>query len=536
MRKARQTVKYICRGEGEEVYEPHFTFQGFRYISVEGWPSRLTSDNVGDALTAVVVHSDMQQTGTFDCSNELLNQLQHNIEWGQRGNFVDVPTDCPQRDERMGWTGDAQVFIRTAAFNFNVAGFFTKWLRDLAAEQPGEGSAAGAVPHVVPNVLNRFASDALLAANEFRGFGSAAWGDAATICPWTIYLCYGDKALLERQYASMKGWVDFIAAQAGDNLLWESGFHFGDWLAIQLGDDRRPDSVTSMALIATAFFAHSTQLVARAAAVLGKREDAAKYGAQFEQIRDAFGDEFVSPNGRVDAGTQTAYVLALHFDLLPEQQRARAVQRLVDDIRERGDHLSTGFVGTPYLCHVLSENSHLDVAYDLLLQEEYPSWLYPVKLGATTIWERWDGIRPDGTFQNVGMNSFNHYAYGAIGDWMYQVVAGIELEAGADFATPGYQHVRIQPQPGGELTYARASLDSLYGAIASAWEQTEEGFTLRVEIPANTRATVQIPSARVEQVREGEIAVSEADGVEWVEQAGEAVLVEVGSGAYHFST
>ncbi len=350
-----------------------------------------------------------------------------------------MPTDCPQRDERLGWTGDAQVFARTAAFNMDVAGFFTKWLGDVAADQ----QADGAVPFVVPNVLTT---------PEKRESASAAWADAAVIIPWTMYLSYGDTRILEAQYPSMKAWVEYMRAKAGETHLWTTGFHFGDWLAFASTASDYPGATTGKDLIAAAFYAHSTDLLQRAAAVLGKKEEAAEYAALLPKIKEAWVREFVTSTGRVGENTQTAYALALQFDLLPENLRAEAARRLAAEVKSRG-HLTTGFVGTPYLCHVLSRYGHADLAYRLLLREEYPSWLYPVKQGATTIWERWDGQKPDGSFQSVGMNSFNHYAYGAIGEWMYRVVAGLEL----DPREPGYRHVLAQPQPGGRLDLGRGA-------------------------------------------------------------------------------
>ena len=428
LRAAKQRVSYVLKGDGEEAYEPRFTFQGFRYVAVEGYPGEPTLDR----LTGVVVHSDMPVTGHFETSSPMLNQLQRNIVWGQKGNFLDVPTDCPQRDERLGWTGDAQVFARTASFNMDVAGFFAKWLRDVAADQHENGS----VPFVVPDVLSQ--------GGQFSG-GSAAWADAAVIVPWTMYLSYGDTRVLETQYPSMKAWVEYMRRQAGDGHLWTTGFHFGDWLAFATTRSDYPGATTGKDLIATAFFAHSTDLLQRTASVLGKNDEAADYLKLLARIKQAFVKEFVTASGRVGENTQTAYALALQFDLLPEDLRAEAARRLAAEVRSRG-HLTTGFVGTPYLCHVLGRYGHLDVAYDLLNRQEYPSWLYPVKQGATTIWERWDGLKPDGAFQDPGMNSFNHYAYGAIGEWMYRVVAGLEIDlVGARLQTRAHPTAARRP-------------------------------------------------------------------------------------------
>ena len=515
LRTAKQTVEYTLRGGGNEVYEPRFTFMGFQFVQVEGYPGELTLDS----LTGIVVHSDISSIGTFECDNRLINQLQHNIVWGQKGNFVDVPTDCPQRDERLGWTGDAQVFVRTACFNRDVATFFTKWLRDLAADQKPSGS----VPFVVPDVLS--------GGGMGESAGSAAWSDAAIICPWTIYLSYGDTRILETQYDSMAAWVRYMREQAGERLVWLNGFHFGDWLDFR-GQPLMPSPVTNRELIATAFLAYDAALMVDIARILGKTEDAQMYAKLAAEAKAAFNAEFVAPNGRVGPGSQTAYVLALHFDLLPEKLRAQAAERLAGEIRKADYHLTTGFVGTPYLCHVLSRFGQTALAYELLNQETFPSWLYPVKKGATTIWERWDGIKPDGSFQDVGMNSFNHYAYGAIGEWLYRVVAGIE----ADPEAPGYQHTLIQPQPGGGLTHVRATLDSPYGEVTSEWELRDSDLRLRVRVPANAHATVRIPAVKLSQVTESQQPLRRAPGISSVKVKGGVAIIEIGSGEYEFVT
>jgi len=519
LRAAKQTVQYTLRGGGMETYEPGFTFMGFRYVAVDGFPGEPGLDS----LTGIVVHSDIPSTGTFECSNPLINQLQHNIVWGQKGNFVDVPTDCPQRDERLGWTGDAQVFIRTACFNRDVAGFFTRWLRDLAAEQ-GPG---GSVPHVIPDPMGR---PSPRRRGGMGGGSSSAWADAAVICPWTVYLCYGDTRILEQQYASMAAWVGYMRAQAGDKYLWTTGFHFGDWLDFRGMGPMAAAPITDKELIATAFFAYSTNLLQRTAEVLGKAEDAAMYADLLAKIQTAFGAEFVSPAGRVASNSQTSYVLALHFDLLPEALRPKAAARLAEEVRNHGYHLTTGFVGTPYLCHVLHRFGYTDLAYELLNQESYPSWLYPVKKGATTIWERWDGIKPDGSFQDAGMNSFNHYSYGAIGDWMYRVVAGIDT----DVREAGYRHAFIRPYPGGGLTHARAVLESPYGQIVSAWDLTDADLRLHVTVPPNARATVRILAKDLAQVTESGRPLDRAPGGISASVQENAVVAEIGSGEYDF--
>ncbi|HEV8084032.1 MAG TPA: glycoside hydrolase family 78 protein [Chitinophagaceae bacterium] len=508
LRAASASLKYTLKGNGVEVYEPHFTFMGFRYVALNNYPGELTKDDI----TGVVVHSDMAVSGSFACSDSLVNQLQHNIQWGQKGNFLDVPTDCPQRDERLGWTGDAQAFCRTAAFNMDVAPFFTKWLKDLAADQYADGQ----VPFVIPDVLKNNSGT------------SAGWGDVSTIAPWTMYKVYGDTQILKNQYESMKAYVDYIHKKAGDNYIWKNGSVFGDWLYYKpkIENHTEPDGYTNPDMIATAFYAYSAKLVSRAAGVLNNKEDEKTYNDIFEKVKEAFNKNYVTEEGRVFSDSQTGYVLALMFDLLPDGLRQNATKYLVDDIKRRGNHLSTGFLGTPYLCHVLSENGQTSVAYDLLLQQTFPSWLYPVKMGATTIWERWDGEKTDSTFQDEGMNSFNHYAYGAIGDWMYRVVAGIEI------GSAGYKKIIIQPHPDRRLTYAKALYESVYGAIASAWKIKDGNLMFDVTIPGNTTATIRLPSTQIDKIKESGRDLSAA--FKNVKQSGNDVEIEVGSGTYNF--
>ncbi|MGD9931389.1 MAG: family 78 glycoside hydrolase catalytic domain [Mangrovibacterium sp.] len=510
LRSAKQKNTFILKGEGLEEFEPHFTWQGFRFIKVEGYPGELKAEN----FTATALYSDMVLTGSFSCSDDLVNKLQQNIQWGQRGNFVDVPTDCPQRDERLGWTGDAQAFARTASFNFRVHSFFDKWMKDVAADQYPDGG----VPFVVPDVLN-------------NGQCSPGWGDVATIAPWAMYLAYGDKPLLESQYESMKKWVDYIR-NVSQNNLWVPKFSFGDWLFYRPFDDNSGlSAVTDKNLIAQCFFAHSTQLLINAARVLEHDADVETYEALLQDIKSAFLREYVTASGRLVSGTQTAYVLALHFDMLPENMQAQAAQRLVENIRAYDTHLTTGFLGTPYLCHVLSRFGHNDVAYELLLQKSYPSWLYPVTMGATTIWERWDGIKPDGSFQTPSMNSFNHYAYGAIGDWLYRVVAGIDT----DEEQPGYKAIRIKPQVSNKLTHAKATLETYYGKVSSAWERIGGRLNLNVEIPVNTTATIYVPETDVSKVKESGRSLAGHKDLELVGLEEGYVIVKVGSGLWQFS-
>lgn len=512
LRAAKATATYILKGGVPESFEPHFTFYGFRYIKIENYPGEIKPEN----FTAVALYSDMKPTGTFTSSNALINQLQHNIQWGQRGNFLDVPTDCPQRDERLGWTGDAQAFSRTATFNFGVNNFFLKWMKDVAADQGADGK----VPHVIPNVLG------------LGNGGSAGWADVATIIPWNIYLAYGDKKILENQYPSMKAWVKYMTDSSKHDL-WNTGFHFGDWLFYRPFDDNDGRSaVTDKYLIAQCFYANSVQLLINTAKVLNNPADEATYTALLKKVKDAFLREYLTPNGRLVSGTQTAYVLALNFDMLPENLRAQAAERLAENVKSYDNHLTTGFLGTPYLCHVLTRFGYTDIAFKLLLQEGYPSWLYPVKMGATTIWERWDGQKPDSSFQTPGMNSFNHYAYGAIGDWMYRKLVGLDTyEDGV-----GYKHIKIMPHIGGGFTNAAASLQTYYGTVSSGWKIENDKLLMDIEIPANTTATVYVPAASASAITESGKAVSTLadEKVSGMEEG--YVVLQLGSGSYHFAT
>jgi alpha-L-rhamnosidase len=514
LRAAKCQLTYTLAGTGEETYEPRFTFMGFRFVEVSGFPGELKPEN----LTGVVVHSDMPVTGTYESSNQLLNQLQHNIQWGQKGNFVDVPTDCPQRDERLGWTGDAQAFCRTAAYNMDVASFFSKWLKDVAADQ----RKGGEVPVVIPDVLNPQGSP--------TADCSAGWGDVAVIAPWTMYQVYGDKDLLRTQYPSMLAWVDYIKKTAGDDYIWNKGSIYGDWLFYHppVNNHPEPDGHTEHDFIATAFYAYSTQLLVQAAELFGQSEDAGVYRAVHEKIKEVFNNEYVTKAGRVGTNSQTSYVLALMFNLLPDELRPKAARFLAEDIRSRGNRLSTGFLGTVYLCHVLSDNGYTDVAYDLLLQENYPSWLYPVKMGATTIWERWDGQKTDSTFQDPGMNSFNHYAYGAIGDWMYRVSAGIEI------GKPGYKQIIIQPHPTKRLEYSKASFESSYGTIRSGWERKNSKILVTVSIPVNTTAVIKLPVRSADLITEKGTAVTTNKNFSGFRTENDNVLFDAGSGEYIF--
>ena len=405
LRSARQADTYILKGEGEEVYEPRFTFHGFRYVEVTGYPGE---PPLG-AITGRVVHSATPPAGSFECSSPMVNKLQENIVWGQRGNFLSVPTDCPQRDERLGWTGDAQVFVRTAAFNMDVAAFFEKWMVDVQDAQSPEG----AFPDVAPLLRGSGLID--------LRWGAPAWGDAGVIVPWTIYRTYDDTRIVERHYSAMARWMEYLY-EANPDLIRKNrmGNNYGDWLSPK-GD------LTPKDLLATAYWAYDAKLMAEMAGATGRSDDAREYRDLNENIRAAFEETYVSPDGRIKGDTQTGYLLALHMDLLPEELRSAAAEHLVRTIEREDWHLTTGFAGVGYLCPVLTEAGYTDVAYRLLENETYPSWGYTVKNGATTIWERWDGWTEENGFQSPNMNSFNHYSLGSVGEWLYRYVAGIDL-------------------------------------------------------------------------------------------------------------
>ena len=466
---------------------------------VPGTPSK-------DAVTGIVIGSDTPRTGEFVCSDARVNQLQSNIEWGQRGNYLSVPTDCPQRDERLGWMGDAQVFVRTATYNSDVAAFFTKWLVDVTDSQELTGQFADVSPFAGPSK------------------GTPAWGDAGVICPWTIYQAYGDLQLLQRQYPAMVKWVEYCQSQSVKHIRsGNRGSDYGDWLSI--GAD------TSKELIGTAYDAYSTALVAKAAAVLGKTTDAQNYEKLFESIKQAFAEKYISADGHVAGNTQCGYVMALKFNLLPAELRAKAADYLEADIIAKGYHLSTGFVGVSYLLPELTKAGKVDTAYRLLLQDSFPSWLFSVKMGATTIWERWDGWTPDKGFQDIGMNSFNHYSLGSCGEWLYACVAGIDF----DPAQPGFKQIIIKPVVGTKLSEASGRLNSIHGMITSSWTSSKGKFTLTAGIPANTTATVYVPTQDAASVLESGKPAADAPGVKFLRMDAGAAVFSVTSGLYQFS-
>jgi len=469
LRGAAAVDRYTLRGGGPEEWEPSFTYHGFRYVDVEGWPDALSPADI----RAVVTHSDMARTGWFDCSDPLLNRLHENIVWSLRGNYLDVPTDCPQRDERLGWGGDLSVFAPTASFLYDCSGELSSWLADVAIEQ----TAYGTVPLYVPWIQLTFP----LAP-------SSVWGDAAVMVPWLVYERFGDVGLLRRQYASMKAWVDQIAEIAGPGHLWQSGLQLGDWLDPSAPDDAPEVAKTDRYLIASAYHALTAQVLAQAAAVLGEGEDARRYVDLAASIRKAFRAEYVAANGLVVSDAQTAYSIALEFDLLDgDGQRERAGRRLVDLVRANDFRVGVGLVGGRLLCDALTNAGAIETAYHLLMQRECPSWLYPVTMGATTMWERWNGIRPDGSLNPADMLSFNHYALGAVGDWLHRTVAGLAP------AEPGYRRILVAPRPGGGLSRASAAHDTPYGRAEVAWVRERGRLDVDVLVPVGTTATVRLP-------------------------------------------
>lgn len=496
LRSARATDTYICKGGGVEEWQPRFTFHGFQYVEVTGWPGRFDKD----AVRGVEITADLDVTGSFECSSQQANALYRNICQTQRANFIEIPTDCPQRDERMGWTGDAQIYVRTATHNCDVAAFIAKYMVDVEDGQYPNGGFPCMAPRPHDGV-------------------SPAWSDAGVICPWTMYRVYGDRRIIERHYEAMARWLEYCRSNSKGLVRPADGF--GDWLSI--------NAETPKDVLSTAYFARSTALMAEMAEAIGKGADAAKYRKQFAEIKQAFNRAFVAPEGRIKGNTQTVYVLALAFGLVDGKAKEQAIAHLVDDIRARGWHLSTGFVGTKDLMPALTESGRLDVAYRLFNNDTFPSWGFSIKHGATSIWERWNGWTPDGGFGDPKMNSFAHYSFGAVGEWMFKTIGGIDL------LEPGYRRILIRPRPGGGIDGASVSYESIRGRIASKWRIEDGRLTLEVQVPANTTAEVHVPTRRPESVKANGRAVREVKGVTVLRSDSEATVFEVGSGAYRFT-
>ena len=486
LRTAKATDTLILSG-GEDFFEPTKTFHGFRYAEITGWPGELTADS----LEAVVVHSDLERTGTFECSNELVNQLHRNIVWGLRGNFLDLPTDCPQRDERLGWTGDIAVFAPTAAFLYDVKGFLQDWLLDLAAEQK---AADGLVPITVPDALKYCPQPPEFPAPE----SSALWSDASVWVPWALWEAYGDIRVLATQYESMASHTRRVEGLLSPAGLWDSGFQFGDWLDPDAAPDQPWAAKADTAVVATACMYRTARLTAQAAGLLGTLDDEAHFEALAARVRAAFAEHYVGTDGTIRSDCTTVYALAIAFDLLATKElRDFAGNRLAELARDNNHRVSTGFAGTPFITHALTDTGHVDEAYRLLLEEGCPSWLYPVTMGATTVWERWDSMLPDGTINPGEMTSFNHYALGAVADWMHKVIGGIRS------LDPGYARVLIAPQPGEGIDWARTALKTPHGEVRVEWKLDGGGFLLEATVPDGVAADVVLPGGARNSVTGG---------------------------------
>jgi len=492
LRSAQAADNYILKGTGEEIYEPHFTFHGYRYVQITG----LTEKPTPETITGIVIHSDAAMTSSFACSNPMLNQLHSNVIWGQRSNYLEVPTDCPQRDERLGWTGDTQVFIRSGCYNQDVSAFFTKWITDLMDTQNGQGTFGQQAP-------------------VFHGHGSPAWADAGVICPWTIYKVYGDKRIIEDNYDAMARFIEFCRKKGLNG----RGGGFGDWLAV--------GSNTPKDLISAAYFGYTTSLMAEIAEELGKTDDVAKYNKLFKDICANFQKTFVKSDGTIAGNSQTAYCLALHYNLLTEKQRTQAAAHLVERIKAKDYHLSVGFVGVPIFLPTLTEIGRSNLAYRLIQNTTYPSWGYSIDQGATTIWERWNSYTKKDGFGNVGMNSFNHYAYGACSEWMFRSMLGIETDG------PGFKKIIMKPEFGEGITWAKGHYDSIQGRIISDWKMQDGTFQWKITIPANTTATVYIPG---KSITENGRQIKKAAGIKFLRMDSERSVFEIKSGTYNFKS
>jgi alpha-L-rhamnosidase len=517
LRRAKAADVYILRGRGEELWQPRFTFHGFQYVELTGLDTRPPDGTV----TGCVVHSNLPPAGRFDCSHPLVNRLWLNALWSQKDNFLSVPTDCPQRDERLGWTGDAQVFSRTASYNMDVAAFFTKWMIDIEDAQTPEG--------VFPDTAPRLREDTNFVGLDGLG-GAAGWADAGIIIPWVLWRVYDDTRIIERHFGAMAAWLDYIQRTNPDGIRSNAlGNNYGDWLCIPSDTTFRTQSPMKT-LLATAYWADDAAKLARMAKAIGRDRDAARFQAMFEQVRKAFQNEFLLEDGRLAVNTQTAYLLALAFNLLPEPVRERAAGHLVENIRNLNWHLSTGFIGISHLNPVLTAVGRADIAWRLLLNEDYPSWLYPVLHGATTIWERWNGWTEEGGFFNPQMNSFNHYSLGSVGEWLYRCAAGIELDPDEN----GFRKFLLKPYPGGRLNYAGAEYHSIYGWIKSRWQRQETVLTYDITIPANTTARVYVPSDPGTSIQENGVPVEQVAGIKPLGRDNQYAVFEIPSGSYRF--
>ena len=506
LRTAEASVRYVAQGEGRETWEPTFTFFGFRYVELTG-----VEQPLDDAITGVVVHSDLERIGHFQCSDPMLNQLFSNTLWGQKGNFLELPTDCPQCDERLGWTGDAQVFAHTAHYNLRSGAFYRQWMAAVRDSfKPGENGGIGSVAPYIG-----------------LSHGAAGWADVIAIVPWMTWLHTGDRRILAENFATVRDWVDLQTGQAPDGIrISKKGW--GDWLAPGHAPKSAP---TPYELIATAYYGYSTQLAAQMAEVLEEPAVARDYWELWGKIKTAFNQKYISADGRITSDEQTAYLLALGFDLVADAQRPAMEQHLQRAVAEKDNHLSTGFLGTPLVTPVLSAIGRTDLAYTVLQQQTYPGWLFSVKNGATTIWERWDSWTPEIGFNPGGMNSFNHYAYGSVVGWFYDTIAG--LKPLADH--PGWKEFAIAPQPGGGLTFAKASIETPHGLAACHWRQSTRQLSVDVIVPPNTHARVTLPAAAATQISADGKPLGEISEISDVRQSDFEVTFRLSSGAYTFS-
>ena len=496
LRSARAVDTYVLKGSGEEVWEPRFTFHGFRYVQVSGLKEKPTAD----AITGIALYSDSPEASSFECSNPIVNKIQENIVWGQRSNYLEVPTDCPQRDERLGWTGDTQVFIRTGCYNQDVSEFFTKWMVDLMDTQNRQGLFGNQAP-------------------VFHGHGAAAWACAGIICPWTIYKVYGDTRMIETHYDAM---VRYMDACGKDGLGGRKVHTWGDWLA--------PGGRPPTAFISAAYHAYTTSLMAEMAVALGKIDDATKYNKQFQDIRAHFQKTFVKPDGKIESELQTAYCMALSFDLLSAAQRKQAEAHLIERIKADNYHLTSGFLGIPILLPTLTDMGRSDIAYRMIQNTTYPSWGYSIEQGATTIWERWNSYSKDRGFGDVKMNSFNHYSLGACGEWMFRSMLGIETDGA------GFKKITMKPELGEGITWAKGHYDSIQGRIGSDWKIENKTFHWNITVPANTTATVYVPTKDAAAVTESGKAAAEAEGVKFLRMENDRAVYQVAAGTYQFSS
>ena len=510
LRTAKAEFIYISDGE-ERLVRQHFTFYGFRYVRLTEWYGDININ----AFEGWEIHSRMDETGRIETSDSLVNQLISNVRWGMKDNFLDVPTDCPQRDERYGWTGDAQIFSGTACFMMDTAAFYTKYCHDLSMEQKKLG---GSVPDVVPVA-------------HVVGDASTVWADAATVIPWNVYLHFGDSAILRRQYNSMKSWVDYMKREDdrnGAKRLWQTGTHYADWVALDGNYKGGVFGGTDQHYIASANYYNSSRIVSEAAGVLGKDKDAAFYAGLAEEIKTAFLREYFTPAGRLAVDTMTGYVYAFYFGLMPEGAEDVVREGLMNKLRKSRYHLQTGFAGTPYLCRVLSEHGMNDLAYHLLLEKGYPGWLYAVLMGATTVWERWNSVEPDGHMSGTEMNSLNHYSYGSIVEWIYRNMLGINpLSVGA-----GFKRFCLSPEPNYQIENASASLESASGLIRSSWKLNNGELCFEFTVPFDTEAEIILPDADITALEE---QARVQDGLSSMRQKGRNVAMRAVAGEYRFT-